>query len=162
MDDALLRKYTAGEVTTQGVFTYRDRFGVSRPASFVTVNLYDADPGGTNDWLDATTTDANGYYIFPTRLNWDEDDTESSPENRRLDLYVVFEANYTDPVLGYNQRVEAMYGSTYEWTSYTVTDAPDGVVDIIIIIPTGWPDLGAMWIYQDFRKSWDYVYQVGS
>jgi hypothetical protein len=53
------------------------------------VYLYDQDPGGGDDLLDTTVTDANGFFQFSARTNWDEDDTDPDPNNRRLDLYVV-------------------------------------------------------------------------
>ncbi len=40
--------------------------------------------------LDTTVTDTDGFFQFSARTNWDEDDPDLNPNNRRLDLYVVW------------------------------------------------------------------------
>ena len=64
VDDILIRKYVAGEVTVQGSFSYADRNNNPVPARFTKVYLYDQDLGGSDDLLDTTVTDANGLFQF--------------------------------------------------------------------------------------------------
>jgi hypothetical protein len=156
VDDILIRKYVPGQVTPQGTFSYFDRLNNSVSARYMNVSLYDADPGGTDDPLGTTTTDANGFFQFPTRINWDDDDTDPDPNNRRLDLYVVWEADYADNGSTHH-RVTNLGGQTYKWQSSTHTNAPDGTVDFSTSISTGSTTLPAMWIFQDLRRAWEYI-----
>jgi hypothetical protein len=148
VDDAVIRKYLSGQLTPQGTFYYYNRNNVQVRASYTKVYLYDADPGGTDDLLATTNTNANGFYQFPTMNNWDIDDNDPDPNNRRLDLYVVWEADYTDYGSSHH-RVVDFGGQTYKWSSSTNTNAPDGTVDISQTIPSNSLTLPAMWIFQD-------------
>ncbi|MDD2695803.1 MAG: proprotein convertase P-domain-containing protein, partial [Anaerolineales bacterium] len=155
VDDVLIRKYVPGQVTAQGTLFYSDRNGQSARARFTKVYLYDDDPGGTDDQLATTTTDANGFFQFPALTNWDTDDADPEPGNRRLDLYVVWEADVNDSSAS-RRRVTDLSGNPYNWNSYTSTNASDGTLDFSTYIPSYWSTLGSMWIFQDLRRAWEY------
>ncbi|OGO26400.1 MAG: hypothetical protein A2W33_10785 [Chloroflexi bacterium RBG_16_52_11] len=157
VDDILIRKYLVGDVTAQGTFYYYDRDNNQVRSRFTKVHLYDDDPGGNDDWLATTNTDAYGYFQFPTMTNWDEDDTDPDPNNRRLDLYVVWEADYNDSGIA-RHRVTNFGNQNYKWYSFTSTNTPDGTINFSSFLPTGFPGLEAMWIFQDLRKAWEEVY----
>jgi hypothetical protein len=156
VDDILIRKYVPGQVTAQGSFFYADRNNNTVLARFTKVYLYDQDPGGTDDLLATTTTNANGFFQFPARTNWDDDDTDPDPNNRRLDLYVVWETDYNDSATA-RHRVTNVSGQAYTWPSFTSSNAPDATVDFSSVLPVGRPNLEAMWIFQDLRRAWEYV-----
>jgi len=157
VDDILIRKYVPGQVTVQGTLSYSDRNGNSASGRFTKVYLYDQDPGGTDDLLATTTTDANGFFQFPARMNWDDDDSNSDPNNRRLDLYVVFEADYNDSVTS-RRRVTNTGGQTYTWPTSVLNNISDGTNNVNVPIQNGSPALGAMWIFQDLRRVWETIY----
>jgi len=156
VDDILIRKYVPGTVTVRGSFFYADRSNNPAPASFTKVYLYDQDPGGSDDLLDTTVTDANGFFQFSARANWDEDDPDPNPENRRLDLYVVWETDVNDSASA-RRRVTNLGGWAYRWWSGVQTNAQDGTVDFNYWIPPGDAQLPAMWIFQDLRRAWEYI-----
>jgi hypothetical protein len=154
IDNILIWRYVPGQVTAQGVLEYADRNGAPARGRFTTVHLYDQDPGGTDDLLATTTTDANGFFQFPARTNWDIDGTESSTYDRRLDLYAVFEADYNDSATS-RHRVTNFDDQTYKWNRDPITNAPDGIADLSTPIPV--EGRQAMWIFQDLRRAWEYV-----
>lgn len=156
VDDILIRKYVPGEVTVQGSLLYADRNNIFVPARFTRVYLYDQDPGGSDDLLGTTVTDANGFFRFPARTNWDEDDPDPNPNNRRLDLYVVWEADVNDSGSA-RRRVTNFGGQAYKWQRGPWTNVPDGVRDFSWRIDGGDPNLRAMWIFQDLRRAWEYI-----
>jgi hypothetical protein len=130
VDDILIRKYVPGTVTVRGSFFYADRSNNPAPASFTKVYLYDQDPGGSDDLLDTTVTDANGFFQFSARANWDEDDPDPNPENRRLDLYVVWETDVNDSASA-RRRVTNLGGWAYRWPSEVRANVQDGAVDFL-------------------------------
>jgi hypothetical protein len=158
VDDILIRKYVPGEVTVQGVFKYADRGSNEANAlgRYTKVYLYEQDPGGTDDLLEITTTDGNGFFKFPMLSNWDEDGTDSDPINRRLDVYLVFEADYKDSPSAY-RRVTDLNGYTYVWPTSVLNDISDGLINLTVPIPNDFPTLPAMWIFQDLRRAWEYI-----
>ena len=156
VDDILIRKYVPGQVMVRGSFFYADRSNNPAPASFTKVYLYDQDPGGGDDLLDTTVTDANGFFQFSARTNWDEDDTDPDPNNRRLDLYVVWETDVNDSASA-RRRVTNLGDWAYKWWSGVQTNAQDGTVDFNYWIPPGDAQLPAMWIFQDLRRAWGYI-----
>lgn len=155
VDDILIRKYVAGEVTVRGSFSYADLNNNPIPASFTKVYLYDQDPGGSDDLLGTTVTDANGFFQFPTRANWDEDDPDPDPNNRRLDLQVVWETDVQDSALA-RRRVTDLGGRPYTWNNIQV-NVQDGVADFSKELRLNEPNLEAMWIFQDLRRAWEYM-----
>jgi len=159
VDDILIRKYVPGQVTARGSFFYADRSNPSNPvpAKFTKVYLYDQDPGGSDDLLDTTVTDANGFFQFPARANWDEDDPDPDPNNRHLDLYVVWETDVQDSAVA-RRRVTNFGDRAYKWRSGYRTNVPDGMVDFFNYwVPPEDNQLPAMWIFQDLRRAWEYV-----
>jgi hypothetical protein len=157
VDDIRIWKYVPGQVTAQGTFSYIDRDDVtSRPARFMKVYLYDRDPGGEDDLLATTTTLSDGSFQFPAQVNWDTDDTDPIPSNRRLDLYVVWETDYNDSGFARRQVTDFSY-QPYRWPSFISDNAPDGTVDFSSYLPPGFANLRAMWMFQDLRRAWEYV-----
>jgi len=156
VDDILIRKYVPRQVTAQGSFFYADRNNNTVPARFTKVYLYDQDPGGTDDLLATTTTDGNGFFQFPARMNWDDDDSNSDPNNRRLDLYVVWETDANDS-LSARRRVTNTSNWVYQWASERRTNVPDGNANFFNY-NVGSINQGAMWIFQDLRRAWETIY----
>ena len=156
VDDILIRKYVAGEVTVRASLSYADRNNNSVPASFTKVYLYDQDPGESDDLLDTTVTDANGFFQFSARTNWDEDDPGPDPNNRRLDLYVVWETDVNDSASA-RRRVTNFGGQVYRWQRESQTNVQDGIVDFSWHIGSEDNQLPAMWIFQDLFRAWEYV-----
>jgi hypothetical protein len=143
-------------VTVRGSLSYADRNNNPAPARFTRVYLVDQDPGGSDDVLATTVTDGSGIFYFPAILNWDEDGTESNPENRRLDLYFVFEADHNDSPLS-RRRVTDFSGRNYIWSTVPLNDIGEGMTIVSAQIPRDFPTLPAMWIFQDLRRAWEYV-----
>ena len=153
VDDVLIRKYVAGQVTAQGSFKYYDRLGQPSPAGVTRVYLYDQDPGGTNDQLETIITQSNGSFQFPPQENWDDDDPDPDPNNRRLDLYVVWETDVEDSP-GSRRRVTNFDDWSYKWASETRTNVGSGTSDFYNYYPSSWQE--ALWIFQDLRRAWEY------
>jgi hypothetical protein len=156
VDDILIRKYTPGQVTVQGTLYHYDRDNSFTQSSTLWAYLYDQDPGSTDDLLVATRTNADGSFQFPPQRNWDDDDPDPDPNHRRLDTYIVFEAEYNDSMNSWH-RVADFNGQTYKWTTPVVTDNSDGNSVMEFAIPSSDPSLPAMWIFQDMRRAWQYV-----
>ncbi|MDD5466387.1 MAG: hypothetical protein PHS96_01135, partial [Anaerolineales bacterium] len=145
VDDVLIRKYVPGQVTAQGSFYYYDRNNNYVPARYTRVYLYDQDLGGTNDLLATTTIQSNGSFQFSPQTNWDSDDPD--PNNRRLDLYVVWEADVDDSG-GSRRRVTDFDDQPYRWYSSIRTNVADGTEPFDYNIPTSSSTRAAMWIFQ--------------
>jgi hypothetical protein len=145
----------------RGDFHYNARDGQWSPARSTKVYLYDSDPGGTDDLLATTTTsadpNANGTFQFPAVTNWDADDSDPDPNNRRLDLYVVWETDNTDSPTA-RRRVTTFGDWAYQWSSGTPrVNVPDGTSDFFnYTVPDGGSQ-PAMWIFQDLLRAWEYV-----
>ena len=159
VDDIVIRKYVPGQVTAQGVFSYTDRDGVTlRSARFTKVYLYDWDADGNHDLLAGPiVTDGNGFFQFPPVANWDTDDSDPDPNNRRLDLFVIWETDVDDSATA-RRRVTNFNNQVYRWYSFTSTNSSGGIVDFSSFLPAGFPALEAMWIFQDLRRAWEYVH----
>lgn len=155
VDDIVIRKYVPGQVTAQGTFFYTERNGNAAPVRFAKVYLYDQDPGGTDDLLATTTTDANGLFQFPASTNWDDDDLDPDPNNRRLDLYIIWETDANDSPSAH-RRVTNASGWGYQWSSERRTNVSDGNADFFNY-GVGGINQEAMWIFQDLRRAWEYV-----
>jgi subtilisin-like proprotein convertase family protein len=156
VDDVLIRKYVPGQLTVQGTFFYADRNNNTVPARFTKVSLYDYDPGGTDDHLGTVDTDANGYFLLRWITNWDDDGAEPYPDDRRLDLYVVWETDANDSPSA-RRRVTNFSGWGYQWASERRTNVPDGNADFFNY-SVGVINQEAMWIFQDLRRAWEYVW----
>jgi hypothetical protein len=161
VDNLEIWKYVPGQVTVRGDFHYNARDGQWSPARATKVYLYDSDPGGTDDLLAVTTTSAtlngNGYFQFPVITNWDEDDTDPDPTNRRLDLYLVWETDTNDSPSA-RRRVTTFGNWAYQWSSGTPRmNVSDGTADFFnYTVPDGGSQ-PAMWIFQDVLRAWEYV-----
>lgn len=157
VDDICLWKFMPGQVTARGSFHYYDRNNNWVPARFTRVYLYDEDPGGSDDLLTQTTTDANGFFQFLPVCDWDVDDSSPSPYDRRLDLYVVWETSADDSPTS-RRRVTNFGDWAYKWRSATRTDVSDEMVEFHNYIPANGVYEAAMWIFQDLRRGWEYVH----
>jgi len=154
VDDVRVWKYVP--VTIQGSLHYYDRNGLLVPARYTRVHLYDADSSDADDLLGETTTDANGFWRFGPLRNWDDDD--SDPDSR-LDLYFTFETDVYDSGQA-RRRVTDYSGATHGWRTATYWNVAgqDGIVDVgRLEIPFQSDGKGAMWIFQDLRRTWEYV-----
>lgn len=156
VDDVLLRKYVAGQVTPQGAFSYYNRNSSLVGARYTKVSLFESDPVGGDDLLATTNTDANGFFQFPVQDNWDGDDSDPNPFNRKLDLYVMAETDYSDSGIA-RRRVTDFDYYNYQWPSSISSNVPDGTVILNASIPSTSPSIEAMWIFQDLRSAWEYV-----
>ncbi len=154
VDDIELWKYVPTYVTAKGTFSYYDRDGTTlKPARFMTAYLYDSNPGGVDELLATTATNASGYFQFPPIMNW-----EANGSNR--DLYVVWETAYNDPSNSYvnpTRRVTDFGNNAYRYYSFVCTDCPDGIADFSSYLPTNFPNLEASWFFQDLRRGWEFV-----
>ena len=99
----------AGTIKVYGHWFYRDGNGIDRPYRFALVRLYDQD-GGSDDLLETSYTDENGYYYF---------EVENS-EGDGCDVYVRQYA-VNDVV-----DVTNAGGSTYFADTDVVIDVMDG------------------------------------
>jgi hypothetical protein len=157
IDDVVVWKYVPGQVVARGTFSFADRDGQTRPARFMKVYLYDADPGGTDDQLAQATTDVNGYFEFPALRNWDTDVSGQTSTTGRLDLYLLWETDYNDSATA-RRRVTRFNDQVYQWSSGAPqTDIPDGMTDFNYTVPPGDNQQGAMWIFQDLRHGWETI-----
>lgn len=151
VDDITIWKYVAGQVTPQGWFYFYDRDDNQTPARHTRVHIYDADPGGEDDLLDSTTTDANGFWQVGPLDNWDDDDPGP------LDLYAVFETDIEDSDTA-RRRVTNFGSWAYKWQIPTQDNVPDGMVDLgawAVGDASDWEP--AMWVFQDLLRAWEYV-----
>jgi hypothetical protein len=155
VDDIRIWKYVPGQITVTGSFHYFDRNDFYLPARLVKVYLYDQDVDGTDDLVAGpVTTQADGSFQFPTIRNWDVDDSDP---DQRLDLYVVWETDSTDTANA-QRRVTNFGDWAYKWRSETRSNISDGSAQFHYDIPNGDAWEGAMWIFQDMRQAWEYVW----
>ncbi|MEM3459974.1 MAG: hypothetical protein QXO24_01985 [Candidatus Micrarchaeaceae archaeon] len=156
VDDVEIWKYVPGQVTVQGYVYYFDRNGARVPAQYATVHLWDANTNGVDYELAyPTTTNQNGFFQFPTTRNWEYWDSDDP--DHALDLYIVVEAIYNDSASSTHQ-VTNIPGDTYQWRRGTSNNVPDGIVDLSYDVPINDPSRPAMWIFQDLRRAWEFVW----
>lgn len=142
---------THAQVTIRGTFYYDDRLDHQVVAPFMTVNLYDHSPTWGDTQIGSLTTDSNGYFSFSTE-NW------NYFEGRHLNVYAEWMAEYHDSASTI-RRVANMSWDTYKYYSYTATDVQDNtIVDLSSVWHTGFGNLKALWIFQDLRRSWHFIY----
>jgi len=156
VDDILIQKDVAGTVTVNGGLYYAGRDNSTMFGRYTKVALYENDPAGTDDLLFTRTTDIYGNFSFPTIINWDSD-ADADPGNRKLDLYVVFEADYYDSGASHHS-VTDFSGQKYKWPSWINPNVADGSLPFLIFFQNNYPTLGAMWIFQDLQRAWEYIY----
>jgi len=170
VDDITIWKYIPGRVTVRGSFYYYDRDDQVVPARFTRVYLYDYDDDGNpgldptipdtnDDLLGVVTTDRNGRLQIPDIRNWDADDSGTNTTTRRLDLYVILETDVQDSQTA-RRRVTNFGGWAYRWITADIrTNVSDGYVDFYgYTIPNDSDQEPAMWIFQDLRRGWEYIF----
>lgn len=156
VDDIVIRKEAPGYVTVNGTLTYQDRDNLTKNGRMTSALLYESDPGGTDDFLAITSTNGSGYYSFPSILNWDAD---GDAANRNLDLYVIFEAIYFDiENAGTYHKVMDGDWEEYLWDSSVYSNAPSTNITRNLHIASSDDTYIAMWILQDLRRAWQYIY----
>lgn len=142
----------SGEVVVYGAFYYYERDDTQLPAPYVHVLLYDADVSGDDDLLASTITGEDGVWQIGPISNWDEDASGA------LDLYAVFETLVEGEDLSYRQVTNSDKW-VYKWQIPSVVDVPDGSVNLgAYSIGNGNAWEPAMWIFQDLRRAWAYIY----
>ncbi len=155
VDDILLRKYVAGDVTVNGTLSYFNRYDISVGAPYTAAYLWDKDIGaGNDDYYGTTYTGWNGFFSFDPVPNVDDDDNDG---NFCLDLYVIWKTDIYD-IVNSRRRVINFSDDVYQWTSNVHYNVLDGVVVIDHVIQPDDTAREAMWIFQDLRNAWKDVY----
>ena len=157
VDDIRILKYvnSPGQVTAYGYFTYANEYGTIVPAPLALTYLYDQGTMGIDTLVAGPIyTDQNGYFQFPPITNWNYN------ENRRLNLYVVWQARTFDSLTATHQ-VRNLAGNLYQYFGVPVMSVADGSVDLSGQIPGNYPDVRALWIWRNLRRTWEYVYSYG-
>jgi len=148
IDDITL-DFIPKDITVSGNFTYADRQSIMQGANSTKVQLWDMDDDG-DDLLATIYADSNGHYTFPTRLNWDNDDTDPILGNRRLDLYIIW-------ILENNSyRVTDLSGNPYSWLSAIYNNINMDNLTISSSLPPFSANYEAVWIFQDIRRTRDF------
>ncbi len=147
-------KADPGYVTVSGTIYYKDRDNSIKSASYVTVELYDADSNGQDEILtDPIKTDINGDFQFPGVFNWDDDDVNDP--NYNLDPYIKVKTE-TEDTANVFRKVMSTSGEIYHWKSVAMRNVNDGPLTIFYTIQED-ATYQAMWIFQDLRRAWAYV-----
>jgi hypothetical protein len=141
--------FQSGQITVRGSFRYVDRNATDQPARFVRVLLYDADVNSVDDLLGETTTDQNGIFQFASLPNQDNDEPGST-----LDIYLIWVAEFNDSAAA-QRRVADLGGNVYRWRSEIRHNVANGEHIFNNQVPNN--QRPAMWIFQDLRRSWEYV-----
>jgi hypothetical protein len=156
VDDILVQKNVLGNISAHGKLSYTDRDNNVIPAPYTKVTLYDYDYDGTKDFLATTYTNLNGEFQFPDIVNGNDDDPQD--QNPNLDLWVWWETIYDDSIFS-QHRVVDFGNQTYIWFDGIFLDVPDGTnEEINYSITSQNSSLPAMWIFQDLRNAWEFVY----
>ena len=145
-----------GLVTVRSTITYSDRNNNLVPARYARIYLFDHDISGGDDQLLTASTNEDGFVQFPSFINDDADDP--SDPNRLLDLYVVWETYYIIDDVSGPHLVTDLGGQVYSWHSSIQNNVPDGYVIINSSITSSDQTRRAMWIFQDIRNIWEFVY----
>lgn len=93
--------------------------------------------------LSETLTDENGQFEFPSVSNREADGTH-------LDIYIL--ATFDNAVLS----IEDELGKVYQIISEVVRDAPDGEVEINLILDENHPNRGLGAIFNEVQKAHDF------
>jgi hypothetical protein len=145
VDDIRL-SFEPRDIAISGQLTYADRAAVMRGANAVKAQLWDWDANGS-DLLATAIADANGVVNFPTRPNWDADDTDPILGNRRLDPYIRWVAENDDAQVTNINRI------VYAWTtapSYNVTNSS---IFLSTSLPTNVTSRQALWVFEDIQRA---------
>ncbi len=146
IDEVTLTKYEPGDVRIHGQFTYADRSGEMQGATGINVQLWDWDADG-DDLLAQTAASEDGQFSFPPITNWDQDDTDPNPSNRRLDLYIRYALEHDDYL------VTDFDWHPYSWRTSVHHDFDSGVSTWYAGLPWESVDFQAMWLFQDIRRT---------
>jgi hypothetical protein len=110
------------------------------------IDLYEKDINGNDHYLVTTNTDGTGNFVFPSRENW------WYPDSRQLNIFfeivTVYPYTYVTDTLG----------GQYAFASYTTFLNHDGQWNLQFAVTNGWQDYQALWIFEDLRNAWDFVY----
>jgi hypothetical protein len=91
-------------------------------------------------------------------MNWDYDDNDPDLDNRRLDLYVVYETDVDNTSVA-PRLVNNFSGETYKWISNTHSNVSNSAEDFSYRINNSSYYEPAMWIFQDLRCAWEKMLQ---
>ncbi|MEM4217584.1 MAG: hypothetical protein QXZ09_06145 [Candidatus Methanomethylicaceae archaeon] len=143
-----IRTMSPGYLTVKGYFYYYDRNDNFVPAKYVWVQLWDADYGiSGDDFLGEDLTDESGYFEIKDIDNCDGFGCALGTQ----DIYLQFVLKTT------YRRVETYSGAVYSWYTNPVDNVPDGPYNFgVLSVPNGSNNEGAMWIFQDLRRAWEY------
>jgi hypothetical protein len=148
VDDISL-SFEPKDLTISGQLTYADRDGVMSGAGSVKAQLWDWDANGS-DLLAETYSDANGNVIFPTRPNWDADDTDPVLGNRRLDPYIRWVVENND------SRVTNLNGTAYNWPTVPIQNVSNSSILLSTSLPYNNTSRQALWLFEDIQRAQTY------
>jgi hypothetical protein len=136
-----------GDVTISGQVTYQPRnWDAQHPNMRVggemKIELYEKDSQGNGHLLDSKYTDIDGNFTFNLTNWWAPD----------KNIYFQVITVYT------NTAVTDTIGRQYGFLSYTTLLSHDGAWTIDFPITDSWPSYQAIWIFEDIRNAWNYVY----
>jgi hypothetical protein len=143
----------AGPVTISGHVSYQPRNYNSSLNNMmngidIEINLYEQDQYGVSYYLDTTYSDINGNYSFPSRLNWWTQD--GAPLNVYLVLVTYhLETNVTNLTIPIGN---------YTFRNFATSLPPNPTATIDFPLTSAYQDYEAMWIFEDLRNTWNFVY----
>ncbi len=143
-----------GTVTINGQITYEPRnwhtLHIMNVGKEVEVDLYERDHNGDNFLLTTTSTNCNGEFTFTVTNYW-------GPLDPKLNTFYRVRLRYpeTNPKTAVTRP-----GLTdpYYIESDTTYLSTDGNWTINFAINSAKENFQAMWIFEDLRNAWDYVY----
>jgi hypothetical protein len=137
-----------GDVTISGQVTYQPRnWDPNNPnmqiGGELKIELFEKDSLGIGHLVDSKYTDINGNFTFNPPTNW------WTPDKN---IYFQVTTVYTDTA------VTNTIGQQYGFLNNTTLLSHDGPWTIDFPITENWPSFQAIWIFEDMRKAWNYVY----
>ena len=116
--------------------------------------LFEKDHNEIYTLLDTTITDDYGLYAFPSRQNyWPSD---NGPLNIVLRVYTAYPTNdYHYTII---TQVTDFVNEIYNFDSLETRLTTDGSWTKDFVITNGWASYQAIWIFEDMRNAWNYVY----
>jgi len=146
----------AGTVTIQGTVTFQPRNWNPSQNNWATgremqIDLYERDLAGVEHYLATTTTNGAGYFVFPPMTNW------WAPDNRQLNIFYKVVTAYPNASNPKTATTDRSF-SDYVFASGTNFLSSDGTYTINFAISNSWQNYQALWVYEDVRNAWDYVY----
>jgi hypothetical protein len=132
-----------GQVFYQPRYWNGSNWGIGKE---IQVDLYEKDLQGNNHRLTTTYTNSSGFFVFPSMINWWE------PDNRQLNIFFVVVTNFQ------NTRVTDVFFRNYAFASSPTFLSHDGLWDLNFFLTSNWQGYRALWIFEDIRNAWNYVY----